>query len=141
MIQEAIATIVAGHDLDVEEASTVMQEIMSGRATAAQIGAILMGLRIKGETMDEIAGMARTMRRNALKVEVAGPLVDVVGTGGDGQNTFNISTAAALVTAACGLRVAKHGNRAFSRHLWRRRRPGGLRRQGGPDSQGRRAVH
>ena len=114
MIQEAIATIVAGHDLDVEEASTVMQEIMSGRATAAQIGAVLMGLRMKGETMDEIAGMARTMRRNALKVEVAGPLVDVVGTGGDGQNTFNISTAAALVTAACGLRVAKHGNRAFS---------------------------
>jgi len=114
LTQQAIEAITLGQDLDAEEAATVMQEIMAGRATEAQIGAFLVGLRIKGETTEELVGMARVMRRNSLKVEVAGPLLDTCGTGGDGRGTFNISTAAALVVAAAGLRVAKHGNRAAS---------------------------
>ena len=87
---------------------------MSGTATPAQIGAFVTALRLKGETSDEIAGMARVMRANVLRVDVPGPVVDVVGTGGDGLNTFNLSTAAALVLAASGVKVAKHGNRAAS---------------------------
>jgi anthranilate phosphoribosyltransferase len=114
LTQQAIEAITLGQDLDAEEAATVMQEIMAGRATEAQIGAFLVALRIKGETTEELVGMARVMRRNSLKVDVAGPLLDTCGTGGDGRGTFNISTAAALVVAAAGLRVAKHGNRAAS---------------------------
>ena len=114
MTQQAIEIIASGRDLDAEEAANAMQEIMAGRATAAQIGAFLAALRIKGETVEELVGMARVMRRNSLKVEVPGPLLDTCGTGGDGLDTFNISTAAALVVAAAGLRVAKHGNRAAS---------------------------
>ena len=114
MIREAIGTAVEGKSLTVDEAAGVMEEIMSGEATPAQIAAFVTALRIKGETSEEIAGMARVMRANVLKVEYPGPLVDVVGTGGDGLNTFNISTAAALVVAASGVKVAKHGNRAAS---------------------------
>ena len=87
---------------------------MEGEATPAQLGSFLTGLRIKGETAQEIAGMAAVMREFALRVEVDGPLIDTVGTGGDGQNTFNVSTATAFVAAAAGLKVAKHGNRAAS---------------------------
>jgi anthranilate phosphoribosyltransferase len=114
MIRESIDTVVSGRSLTMEEASSVMREIMEGEATPAQLGAFLTALALKGETTQEIAGMARVMRDMALRVEVDGELVDTVGTGGDGKNTFNISTATAFVAAGAGLKVAKHGNRAAS---------------------------
>lgn len=114
MIREAISALVSGRSLSREEAATVMREIMEGQATPAQLGAFLTALHLKGETPPEIAGMAAVMREKALRVNVPGPLVDTCGTGGDGQGSFNISTAAALVAAAAGLKVAKHGNRAAS---------------------------
>ena len=114
MIREAIDALVSGRSLDFQEASAVMNEIMEGEATPGQLGAFLTALRLKGETVQEIAGMASVMRQKALRVEVEGPLVDSVGTGGDGKNTFNISTACAFVAAGAGLTVAKHGNRAAS---------------------------
>ena len=114
MIRDAIDALVSGRSLSIEEAVLVMREVMEGEATPAQLGAFLTALRIKGETPEEIAGMATVMREKALAVEVDGPLVDTCGTGGDGKGTFNISTAAAFVAAASGLRVAKHGNRAAS---------------------------
>jgi anthranilate phosphoribosyltransferase len=114
MIREAIDIVVSGHSLNREQATEVMQEIMEGEATPAQLGAFLTGLRLKGESTEEIAGMAAVMRDKALRVNAEGPLLDVVGTGGDGKNTFNISTASAFVAAACGVKVAKHGNRAAS---------------------------
>ena len=114
-MQDAIRTVIEGHDLSAEEMSGVMQTIMSGEATPAQIGGFLVGLRIKGETVDEIAAAARVMRALATPVEVSGPhLLDTCGTGGDAAHTFNISTATALVAAAAGARVAKHGNRSQS---------------------------
>ncbi len=114
MIREAIELVVSGQSLSMEDAATVMGEIMDGEATPAQLGAFLTALGIKGETPPEIAGMATVMREKALPVKVAGPLLDTCGTGGDGKNTFNISTAAAFVAAGAGLKVAKHGNRAAS---------------------------
>ena len=113
-IREAIEAVVGGRSLGVEEAASVMRQIMEGEATPAQLGAFLTAVRIKGESTEEMAGMATVMREFSLKVRVEGPLVDSVGTGGDGQNSFNISTAAAFVAAGAGLRVAKHGNRAAS---------------------------
>ena len=114
MIREAIGQVVAGQNLTQDEAAQSMNEIMEGEATPAQIGAFITALRIKGETVDEITGMATTMRRKSLKVTTDGLLVDIVGTGGDGHNTINVSTAAALVAAAVGVKIAKHGNRAAS---------------------------
>ena len=114
MIKEAIGQLVSGHSLTMDEASTVMNEIMEGTATPAQFGAFVTALRLKGETVEEIAGLARTMRAKALHVSIAEPVVDTCGTGGDGRGTFNISTTAAFVAAACGLKIAKHGNRAMS---------------------------
>ena len=115
MIQEALARILDGHDLGRDEARSVMDEIMRGEATPAQIGGFLVALRLKGETTDEITGCAEAMREHALAVRPARQdLVDTAGTGGDGAGTFNISTAAALVAAAAGAGVAKHGNRAVS---------------------------
>ena len=115
MIQEALARLLDGHDLDRGEAREVMGEIMAGEATQAQIGGFLIALRLKGETPDEIAGFAEAIREQALVVRpMRDDLVDVVGTGGDGQQTLNISTAAALLAAAAGVGVAKHGNRAVS---------------------------
>jgi anthranilate phosphoribosyltransferase len=112
MIKEAIASLVDRKTLKAEEASTVMEEIMDGRATPSQLSAFIIALKMKGETVEEITGLARTMRDKAIAVKATGPVIDIVGTGGDGSCTFNISTAAALVVAAAGLKVAKHGNRA-----------------------------
>lgn len=113
-IREAIDIVVSGRSLSMEEAAAVMRQTMQGEVTPAQLAALLTGLRIRGESTDEIAGMATVMREFSLRVQVPGLLVDSVGTGGDGSNSFNISTAAALVAAGAGLRVAKHGNRAAS---------------------------
>ena len=114
MIKEAIDTLVSGKSLTIEQAAGVMNEIMEGEATPAQFGAFVTALRLKGETVEEIAGMARVMRQKAVPVVVSGPLVDTCGTGGDGSQTFNISTTAAFVVAGAGLKVAKHGNRGMS---------------------------
>jgi anthranilate phosphoribosyltransferase len=114
-IKKALARIADRQDLSLEEMQDVMGEIMTGAATDAQIGAFLMGLRMKGESLDEIAGAVLVMRRLASAVDVtAGHLVDIVGTGGDGANLFNVSTAASFVVAAAGGHVAKHGNRSVS---------------------------
>src|SRR3989449_4746269 len=115
MIQRALARLLDGDDLSREEAHEVMGSIMSGEATPAQIAGFLIALRAKGETADEIAGCAEAMREHALPVRPQrDDLVDTAGTGGDGARTINISTAAALVAAAAGAGVAKHGNRAVS---------------------------
>ena len=115
MIQDALGRLLDGHDLDRDEARRVMGTIMEGEATPAQIGGFLVALRLKGETADEIAGCAEAMREHVLPVRPRrSDLVDTAGTGGDGARTFNISTAAALVAAAAGAGVAKHGNRAVS---------------------------
>jgi len=113
MIREAIAEIVAGRSLDTDEAARVMGEVMQGEATPAQIGAFAVALAMKGETPEEMVGLARTMLSNAVRIE-AGADLDTCGTGGDGSHSFNISTAAAFVAAGVGLKVAKHGNRAMS---------------------------
>jgi anthranilate phosphoribosyltransferase len=115
VIQTAIQTLLDGHDLGRDDARAVMGEIMGGAATPAQIGGFLIALRAKGETADEIAGCAEAMRAHVLPVRTEREdLVDVVGTGGDRSHTFNISTTAAIVAAAAGSAVAKHGNRAVS---------------------------
>jgi len=114
MIREAIQALIAGRSLSMDEAALVMEEIMNGEATPAQFGSFVTALRLKGETVDEIIGLAKTMRANAIPVTTSEPVVDTCGTGGDGVGTFNISTAAAFVAAGAGLKVAKHGNRAMS---------------------------
>ena len=113
-IKEAITEVVEGRNLTVDSAADVMQQIMANEASEAQFGAFVTGLRMKGETAEEIAGMARSMRDVSLHVTFDGPTVDTCGTGGDGQKTFNISTTAAFVAAGAGAIVAKHGNRAMS---------------------------
>jgi anthranilate phosphoribosyltransferase len=115
MIKEAIAKVVNREDLNETQMMEVMDEVMEGKATPAQIAAFITGLRIKGETVDEVTGAARIMRRKATRIDGRSPIiVDTCGTGGDGMQTFNISTTAAFVVAAAGLTVAKHGNRAVS---------------------------
>ncbi len=113
-IREAIQKVVEGGSLTQEEAAAVMDEMMEGQATPAQIGAFLIALRLKGETVEEIAGLARTMRAKAHRVPISDAVVDTCGTGGDNAGTFNISTTAAFVVAGVGVKVAKHGNRAMS---------------------------
>ncbi len=114
-IQEALAHLVAGRNLSQEQARSVMEAIMSGNTTDAQIGAYITALRIKGETVEEIAGSAQAMREKALPVRAPGKwVVDTCGTGGDASGTFNISTTAAFAVAAGGVTVAKHGNRSIS---------------------------
>ena len=116
-IQQAIHRLFAHHDLNADEADAAMTQIMEGEATPAQVGAFLAALRMKGETVDEITGCARAMKRSAVQVRPQigdAMLVDVVGTGGDSIGTFNISTTAACVVAGHGGKVAKHGNRAVS---------------------------
>ena len=131
MIMEAIGKVVKGDDLTEEEMKVAMEEVMTGKATEAQIGSFITALRIKGETVDEITGAARVMRARAMKVRLNNHLLnidrdeinvedetvlDTCGTGGDGTNTFNVSTATAFVAAGAGVKVAKHGNRAVSSH-------------------------
>jgi len=111
---EAIAKLVRCESLSEAEASAAFETIMRGDATPIQIAGFIVALRMKGETVDEITGFARTARAMATPIEVDGDLLDTCGTGGDGLATFNISTLAAIVAAACGVKVAKHGNRAAS---------------------------
>ncbi len=114
-MQAAIKKVIEQQNLSAEEMNDVMRLIMTGEATPAQIGGFLVGLRMKGETVDEIAAAAKVMRELASGVKVSGEhVVDIVGTGGDGSNTFNISTACIFVVAAAGGTVAKHGNRSVS---------------------------
>lgn len=115
MIRDALAKLADRTNLSTQEAEEVMSEIMDGAATPAQIAAYLMGLRQKGETVEEIVGSASAMRSRATRIRVGAQIVvDTCGTGGDGAHTFNISTTAALVVAGAGITVAKHGNRSIS---------------------------
>ncbi|HKB28038.1 MAG TPA: anthranilate phosphoribosyltransferase [Candidatus Limnocylindrales bacterium] len=114
LVRTALATIVDGGSLSLDEARGAMGAVMDGEATPAQLAAMLMGLRMRGETVDELAGFATAMRERVVRVEAPEGAIDVVGTGGDGSGTFNISTTAALVAAAAGVPVAKHGNRAIT---------------------------
>ena len=117
MIQDTLKRVVAGQDLSKADAAAAMNEIMSGNCTDAQVAAFIIGLRMKGETVDEIAGCAEVMRDKATYVDPSAPpeqVVDTCGTGGDVKGTFNISTAAAFVVAGAGVTVAKHGNKSVS---------------------------
>jgi len=114
-IQQALAAVVANQDITQDDMVLVMRQIMTGEATPAQIGGFLVALRMKGETVEEITAAAQVMRELATSVQIdAEHLVDTCGTGGDGANLFNVSTASAFVVAACGASVAKHGNRSVS---------------------------
>ena len=114
MIREAIEMLVDGQSLTMEQAAQSMEEIMEDEATPAQFGAFVTALRLKGESPEEIAGMAQVMREKSLHVNPSGHVVDTAGTGGDRSRSFNISTTAGLVAAGAGVMVAKHGNRAMS---------------------------
>ena len=114
MIREAINLLVQGINLSESEMAECMRELMEGKATNAQIGAFLVALRIKGETVGEITGAAKVMREKAARINAPEGVVDTCGTGGDMAQTFNISTTAAIVVSACGVPVAKHGNRSVS---------------------------
>jgi anthranilate phosphoribosyltransferase len=113
-LRPLLARVAAGERLSEAEAEAAFEIIMSGNATPSQMGALLMGLRVRGETVDEITGAARIMRSKAVPIDAPPGAVDIVGTGGDASGTFNVSTATGLVIAGCGVPVAKHGNRAFS---------------------------
>lgn len=112
--KEFIAKVADGNSLSIDEAKNAFDIIMAGEATPAQIGGFLMGLRVKGETVEEISGAVLTMRSNMLSVSASPEAIDLVGTGGDNLGTYNISTCAAIVVAGCGVVVAKHGNRNLS---------------------------
>ena len=114
LMKEILGRIAAGHTMSEDQAEEVFEVIMSGDATPAQIGGLLMALRVRGETVEEITGAARIMRAKALRVEAPAGAIDTCGTGGDGSGTFNIPPAAAFVVAGAGVPVAKHGNRALS---------------------------
>jgi anthranilate phosphoribosyltransferase len=114
MIKEAISLLIDGKSLTMEQAAEVMEEMTSGQVTPAQFGAFATALRIKGETADEIAGLASVMRAKSIRVKIDEPVIDIVGTGGDNSKSFNISTAAAFVAAGAGIKVAKHNNRAMT---------------------------
>src|SRR5438132_3473074 len=113
-LKALLAHVAQGRSLSESEAEAAFDIIMSGNATASQMGAFLMALRVRGESVDEITGAARIMRAKALTIDAPPGTIDTVGTGGDGSGSFNISTASALVAAGSGVPVAKHGNRAFS---------------------------
>ena len=115
MIQDSIKQLISKKSLTKTQAQQVMNEIMSGEVTGSQFGAFVTSLMLKGETANEVAGLATSMREHSLKVSVSEKIIlDTCGTGGDNSNTFNISTASGLILAGCGLKIAKHGNRAMS---------------------------
>ncbi|HUG48563.1 MAG TPA: anthranilate phosphoribosyltransferase, partial [Candidatus Limnocylindria bacterium] len=114
LVRAALARVMAGASLGRDEARAAMGSVMDGEATPAQLGGLLMALRSRAETVDELAGFAQAMRDRVLRVAAPEGAIDTCGTGGDGSATFNISTAAALVVAAAGVPVAKHGNRAVT---------------------------
>jgi anthranilate phosphoribosyltransferase len=114
MVRAALATVVDGRTLTMEEARAAMGSVMDGEATPSQLAALLVALRMRGETIEELAGFATAMRERSLKVQAPDGAIDTCGTGGDGSNTFNVSTAAALILASVGVPVAKHGNRAMT---------------------------
>jgi len=114
LVRTALASIVEGGTLSLDDARLAMGAVMDGEATPAQLAALLMGLRMRGETVEELAGFAAAMRERVTRVDAPDGAIDVVGTGGDGSGTMNISTTAALVVAATGIPVAKHGNRAIT---------------------------
>jgi anthranilate phosphoribosyltransferase len=113
-VRAALAAVIDGRNLSMEDARAAMGSVMDGEATPAQLAALLVALRMRGESVEELAGFAAAMRERVLRVEAPQGAIDVVGTGGDGSGTFNISTTAALVVAAAGVPVAKHGNRAIT---------------------------
>jgi anthranilate phosphoribosyltransferase len=113
-LKPVLGQLAEGKTLSEDEAARAFDVVMSGAATPSQIGAFLMALRLRGETVEEITGATRTMRDKALKITAPAGAIDVVGTGGDAHGTYNVSTATAIVVAGCGVPVAKHGNRAFS---------------------------
>src|SRR5271167_1372197 len=113
-LKALLAHVAQGRTLGEGEAEAAFDIIMSGDATPSQMGAFLMALRVRGETVDEIAGAARIMRAKAVAIDAPPGTIDTCGTGGDASGSFNISTASALVVAGCGVPVAKHGNRALS---------------------------
>jgi anthranilate phosphoribosyltransferase len=114
MIKEAIALLIDSKSLTMAQAAGVMEEMTTGQVTPAQFGAFVTALRIKGETADEIAGLASVMRAKSVRVKTTDPVIDIVGTGGDNSRSFNISTTAAFVAAGAGIKVAKHNNRAIT---------------------------
>ncbi len=114
VVRRALTAVVEGGSLSIDEAHAAMGAVMDGEATAAQLAALLVALRMRSETVDELAGFASAMRERVVRVEAPEGTVDTCGTGGDGSGTFNISTTAALVAAAAGVPVAKHGNRAVT---------------------------
>lgn len=111
---QVLGKLTDGTDISRQEAHAAMSVVMAGEASPAQVAALIVSLRMKGETVDEMTGLVEAMREAAVSVQIDGPIVDVVGTGGDRSNTFNISTTAALVAAGAGVKVAKHGNRSIS---------------------------
>src|SRR5881275_1106943 len=113
-LKPLIAKCAAGEPLSRDEARSAFDVLMSGEATPSQIGGLLMALRVRGETVDEITGAVEIMREKMLRVEAPPEAIDIVGTGGDASGSYNISTCAALIAAGAGLKVAKHGNRALS---------------------------
>src|SRR5580658_5483621 len=113
-LKSIIGKVATGATLTRDEAASAFDAMMSGEATPAQMGGLLMALRVRGETVDEITGAVSAMRSKMLRVRAPAGAVDVVGTGGDGSGSYNVSTLAAIIVAACGVPVAKHGNRAAS---------------------------
>src|SRR5881227_4228178 len=113
-LKSIIGKVATGATLSREEAARAFDRMMSGEATPSQMGGLLMALRVRGETVDEITGAVRTMREKMLAVEAPADAIDVVGTGGDASGSYNISTCAAFIVAGAGIPVAKHGNRALS---------------------------
>ena len=113
-IKKLINLVAQGQSLNQKQAENAFDIIMSGEASPAQIGAFLIALRVRGETVDEITGAARIMRAKALLIDAPENAIDIVGTGGDAKGTLNVSTGASFVVASCGVPIAKHGNRALS---------------------------